>query len=63
LNEAGNIELAEAFLREAKCDLETADILIKAIKPGSGEPVEQGLTEDELFCIGRRILFMLQQAT
>jgi hypothetical protein len=28
-----------------------------------GEPVEQGLTEDEVFCIGRRTLFMLQQAT
>jgi len=58
LSEAGHVELAEAFLREAKCDLEVADILIKAVDSRPGE-----LTEDELFCIGRRILFMLQQAT
>jgi hypothetical protein len=38
------------------------DVLVKAVKPGSGGPVEQGLAEDELFCIGRRALFMLQQA-
>ena len=63
MSEAGNLELAEAFLREAKCDLEVADLLIKAVDSRPGEPVEQGLTEDELFCIGRRALFMLQQAT
>jgi hypothetical protein len=63
LSEVGNLELAEAFLREAKCDLEVADLLIKAVDSRPGGLVEQGLTEDELFCIGRRALFMLQQAT
>jgi CHASE3 domain sensor protein len=63
LSKASNVELAEAFLKEAKCDLEVAGILIKAVDSRPGDPVEQGLTEDELFCIGRRILFMLQQAT
>jgi hypothetical protein len=61
LNEASNIELAGAFLREALCDLGVVDVLVKAVKPGSGDPVEQGLAVDELFCIGRRALFMLQQ--
>jgi len=62
LNEAVDIELAGAFLREALCDLGVLDVLVKAVKPGSGDPVEQGLAVDELFCVGRRALFMLQQA-
>jgi len=63
LNEASNIELAGAFLREAKCDLETADMLIATMKPRLEESMKHNKVGDEVFCIGRRTLFMLQQAT
>jgi hypothetical protein len=63
LTGADYLKLAEAFLDEAKCDLKVVDILIKATNPGSSKYVERGLTEDEIFCVGRRALFLLQQAT
>jgi HEPN domain-containing protein len=63
LNEASNIELAKAFLKEAKCDLETADILIATMKPRLEESMKHNKVDDEVFCVGRRTLFMLQQAT
>ena len=63
LSRVGNIELAEAFLREAKCDLETADMLIATMKPRLEESMKHNKVDDEIFCIGRRTLFMLQQAT
>lgn len=60
---ADYLKLAEAFLDEAKCDLKVVDILIKAMNPRPWKYAEQSLTEDEIFCIGRRTLFHLQQAT
>jgi hypothetical protein len=63
LTSANYLKLAEAFLEEAKCDLKVVDILIKAMNSGSSKCVERGLTEDEIFCVGRRALFLLQQAT
>lgn len=53
---ADYLKLAEAFLDEAKCDLKVVDILIKATNPGSSKYVERGLTEDEIFCVGRRAI-------
>lgn len=63
LTGANYLKLAEAFLEEAKCDLKVVDILIKATNPGLWKYAEQSLTEDEIFCVGRRTLFLLQQAT
>jgi len=63
LSEVGSVELAEAFLKEARCDLETADILIATMKPLLEESMRHSEVDDEVFCIGRRTLFMLQQAT
>lgn len=60
---ADYLKLVEAFLEEAKCDLKVVDILIKAMNPGLSKYIERGLTEDEIFCVGRRTLFLLQQAT
>jgi ElaB/YqjD/DUF883 family membrane-anchored ribosome-binding protein len=63
LTGADYLKLAEAFLEEANCDLKVVDILIKATNPGLWKYAEQSLTEDEIFCVGRRTLFLLQQAT
>ena len=63
MSEVGSVELAEAFLKEARCDLETADILIATMKPLLEESMRHSEVDDEVFCIGRRTLFMLQQAT
>jgi hypothetical protein len=63
LTDANHLELAEAFLKEARYDLETADILIAHIKPGLEESVRRGEADEEVFYMGRRILFLLQQAT
>jgi hypothetical protein len=63
LTGADYLKLVEAFLEEAKCDLKVVDILIKAMNPGLSKYIERGLTEDEIFCVGRRTLFLLQQAT
>jgi hypothetical protein len=60
---ADHLKLAEAFLEEARCDLERADILIATIKPRVEESVRRGEADDVVFCRGRRILFLLQQAT
>ena len=57
------LELAEAFLEEARCDLKVADILIAHIKPRLEESVRRGGADDEVFYLGRRTLFHLQQAT
>jgi len=63
LTGADYLKLVEAFLEEAKCDLKVIDILIKAMNPGSSEYVERSFMVDEIFCVGRRTLFLLQQAT
>jgi len=62
LADADHLELAEAFLEEARCDLKVADILIAHIKPRLEESVRRGEADDEVFYLGRRTLYFLQQA-
>jgi len=61
LADANHLELAGAFLEEARCDLKVADMLIAHIKPWLEESAGRGGADDEVFYLGRRTLYFLQQ--
>lgn len=57
---SSSVELAEELLREAHYDLKLVKLIVNQIRRGSEQSISD--CSDEVFYLGRRALYMLQQA-